>query len=62
MIMKLKQNAKALDPLKNEKQVPIKERRFFFARSEDNGDVRPFWLAKVRQQVQRPHEPLVLDS
>lgn len=53
VIMKLKQNAKALDPLRNEKQIPVKERRFFFARTSNNGydnegDRRSFWLPKVK--------------
>lgn len=48
MVMKLKQNAKALDPLRSEKQIPIKERRFFFAKTSDEEENRPFWLPKVR--------------
>ncbi|KAK9898776.1 hypothetical protein P389DRAFT_38683 [Cystobasidium minutum MCA 4210] len=44
MVMKLKQNARGLDPSKSEKQVPMKERRFFFARAGSEGDSRPFWL------------------
>lgn len=48
MIMKLKQNAKALDRLRNEKQIPLGERRYFFAIVSNGGETekRPFWLPK----------------
>lgn len=50
MILKLKQNAKPLDPLRIEKQIPVKERRYFFAGTSTEGEdtKRPFWVPKVR--------------
>lgn len=45
--MKLKQNAKGVDPSKGEKAVPMKERRFFFARYGKEGENKPYWLPAV---------------
>lgn len=47
VVLKLKQNAKPLDPSRSQKQVLSNDRRYFFGNTASTLSKKPLWLPKV---------------